>query len=310
MSETDDTDELLLIPPDLFAPNPDLHNLEPYYNVVDCLITQVNHLETRINLIESSSELSVSLISESPEMQSRKFSDEKTCSSSTQSTPQKPRTKFTMSSLPNSPDIEKLKKSPQKRILRSKKPEFSPMLGEIDSFLSNVKMIKRMNAVRNLENDFDLEGVNTKKLNMNQVNEMLREVELEDKKMERNVEKPCVKEKVWQAGDNVGSVPDYGYGARKTLYCEEKKRLDNSFERTDTDSSSESTQMTAFNKFSYKSKPNNTDDDFNLGLVSLAKLWKSNDLREVPEKFQQKLHEERLRRQVSFQVIVTCVDAT
>ncbi|XP_044261954.1 protein FAM184A-like isoform X2 [Tribolium madens] len=289
MSDTDDTDELLLIPPDFFTSNPALNpdSLGPYYRVVDGLITQVNHLENRLSFIESSSEFSLSLISDSPEMYSpsrfRKFMGEdggKT--TSTQSTPQKPRTKFTLNSLPNSPDIEHLKKT---ALNKAKKSECNPMLGEIDNFLSNVKFIKRLNTVRNLESDFNsVDGV-AKNLDMGQVNEMLREIELQEKN-----EKPCVKEKVWQTGDNVGAVPDYGLGMRNNMYTEGRKTFpggDSITERNESESS-DSTQATAFEKFKY---------DCNLGLVSLSKLWNSNDVRDLPSKFQQKLQEERLRRQ-------------
>ncbi|EFA00864.1 centrobin isoform X2 [Tribolium castaneum] len=283
MSDTDDTDELLLIPPDFFTSNPALNpdNLGPYYRVVDGLITQVNHLENRLSFIESSSEFSLSLISDSPEMYSpsrlRKFgADDGSKATSSQSTPQKPRTKFTMNSLPNSPDIEHLKKP---TLNKGKKSEYNPMLGEIDNFLSNVKFIKRLNTVRNLESDFNsMDGV-AKNLDMGQVNEMLKEIELEEAK-----EKPCVKDKLWQTGDNMGAVPDYGFGMRNNMYPEAKK--------TESDSS-DSTQATVFEKF----------NDCNLGLVSLSKLWNSNDTRGLPSKFQQKLQEERLRRQHCEQAI-------
>lgn len=44
MTDTDDTDELLLIPPDFFVLETDTEPAKdygPYYNVVDNLITQV-----------------------------------------------------------------------------------------------------------------------------------------------------------------------------------------------------------------------------------------------------------------------------
>lgn len=305
MSETDDTDELLLIPPDFFVTNPPPDTLGPYYNVVDSLISQVNHLENRINLIESSSEFSLSLISDSPEMNSpsRKYGEDKNYASSTQSTPQKPRTRFTLNSLPNSPDLERLK---TKTTLRSKKSDINPMLGEIDSFISNVKLIKRLNTVRNLESEFEV-SQNVKKLDINQVNEMLKEVEIEEKK--HDIEKPCVKEKIWQAGDNINSVPDYRYGMRNNMYLETKKSYslpETSIDKSESDLSSESTQTTAFEKFKYnKSKDKNYEtENYNLGMVSLAKLWNSQELQNIPSKFQQKLQEEKLRRQV-LEIITT-----
>lgn len=280
MSETDDTDELLLIPPDFFASNPALDpNFSPYYSVVDSLISQVSQLENRLNLIESSSEFSLSLISDSPEMQSP--SRRRKEGGSAQSTPQKPRTKFTLNSLPSSPDLEKLRASKGRR-------EINPMLGEIDSFLSNVKFIKRLNAVRNLENDFNCTEGAARNLDMGQVNEMLKEIELQEKN-----EKPCVKTKNWQAGDNIESVPDLGYGIREKIY-ETKKTFTaggSTTEKNDSDSS-ETTQETALENHNYKS------NNYSLGLVSLSNLWNSSDWRDLPNKFQQKLQEEKLRRQV------------
>ncbi|RZC34570.1 SMC N, IncA, CALCOCO1 and/or DUF3584 domain containing protein [Asbolus verrucosus] len=317
MSETDDTDELLIIPPDFFLNNPACYsdNLGPYYGVVDSLITQVNQLEDRINFIESSSEVSISLLSNSPEMQSpsrvRKFgsSDDlqgKIYSASTQNTPQKPRTKFTLNSLPNSPDVDRFRKTPPKPrggAPKSKKANVNPMLEEIDSFVSNVKLIKRLNAVRNLENDFS--NFENKNLDMHQLDEMLNEMDLQQKKMEKDKEKPIVKEKAWQAGDNVNTVPDYGYGMRKNMYRESQQTYtigDTSLEKNECDSSSESTQTTAFEKFKYK-EVNQNNSNYNLGLVSLSKLWNSSDARENPSKFQQQLQEERLRRQHCEQAI-------
>lgn len=54
MSETDDTDDLLLIPPDFFVQDFVLDFQEPYLRVFDSIITQVNKLEDRLDYMESS----------------------------------------------------------------------------------------------------------------------------------------------------------------------------------------------------------------------------------------------------------------
>lgn len=54
MSETDDTDDLLLIPPDFFVQDFELDIQQPYLSVFDSIITQVNKLESRLEHMESS----------------------------------------------------------------------------------------------------------------------------------------------------------------------------------------------------------------------------------------------------------------
>lgn len=54
MSETDDTDDLLLIPPDFFVQDFALDIEQPYLRVFDSIITQVNKLEDRLDYMESS----------------------------------------------------------------------------------------------------------------------------------------------------------------------------------------------------------------------------------------------------------------
>lgn len=59
MSETDDTDDLLLIPPDFFVQEAELDLQPPYIGVFDSIIKQVNKLEDRLDHIESASDLSL-----------------------------------------------------------------------------------------------------------------------------------------------------------------------------------------------------------------------------------------------------------
>lgn len=63
MSDTDDTDDLLLIPPDFFQIDTEIidhpiygeNSIGPYYEIVENLIDQVVNLEDRIYYIENSS---------------------------------------------------------------------------------------------------------------------------------------------------------------------------------------------------------------------------------------------------------------
>lgn len=192
MSDSDDTEELLLMTPHL-----ENHIVEashiPYYDIVDKLITQVSKLKTRITSIENSSDVSLGSITNSIDtflnMQSsdssntcrrcysfeslNQGSDHRKYSAppcySTQSTPQKPRSKLMLNSFPNSPkydeDLKLFKKpfrtAPRPKIEEGdtlvsnevqKQPlvEESNIIEEIDNFLSNVRPMKS-NVARNLD---------------------------------------------------------------------------------------------------------------------------------------------------------------
>ncbi|CAH1119258.1 unnamed protein product [Phaedon cochleariae] len=287
MSDTDDTDDLLLIPPDFFVLDSDYNHsaiIEPYYNIVDNLISKVNNLQNRITSIESSDSLlsnSVDFMDSPRKMHSsvngaRKYNsiDDLYTPSSTQSTPQKPPTKLRLNSLPASPNVDKfgsgksfqqssadLKtykiRSPQKNYeTQSTKPkskEDSPMLNEIDSFLSKVKTIQRLNAVRNLEFDLNACQENQRDLTENNIKEC--------------EEISAAKVNTWQSGDRKESVPDLHTGVRDILYqpgdsFTEQFRKEShlpdssiannsasSFDRYPlSDSSTDSTQVTAYKK--------------------------------------------------------------
>lgn len=194
MSETDDTDDLLLIPPDFFVLDSELEDsyaTAPYYEVVDTLISQVNSLENRINCIERSSESSIlsspliqsslnnieksKLMSESRNSDS--FCRENDICKSTQSTPQKPRTIFKLNSLPTTPstvDISprprrKLYNRSQVKVYRNSKEDLRninettsdknkiKILNDIDEFITNVKTLQKISAARNLKEQFENE---------------------------------------------------------------------------------------------------------------------------------------------------------
>lgn len=287
MSDTDDTDDLLLIPPDFFLIDSELEfgtSEVPYYSVFDSIITQVNLLERRLDHIQSASDLSSldhsfnsgSRISQS--MQNINDRHAHGGNESTQSTPQKPRSKFKLNSLPSSPN------TPRNSPRRSRVNLFSPktsdqtevkktsasdtrtakeLLGEIDNFISNVKTIQRINTARTLS-----EGgvVNT------------------SKPVDKLEDQDFKKQSVWACGDNANTVPDYGMGMVNNMYkpqlsaerlCEqvellpsgkgptvsEASFLTNSESNADTISlsSSDSTQMTAVHKAPATGSQSNTN---------------------------------------------------
>ncbi|XP_050294210.1 rho-associated protein kinase 1 isoform X3 [Anthonomus grandis grandis] len=258
MSETDDTDDLLLIPPDLFLvqsePEP------PYYRIVDSLITQVSNLQERIEGIESMSDVSLvgsyidlpfvetennlRMLRSKNSTPRRYYSqDDLYQPSSTQSTPQKMQERIQINSLPNTPSINRYSpkksnikfSSPQQNCQLSKKQsEEVEVLHEIDTFISNVKTIQR-NAVRNLQKDFGNIGSRkdptvsdrtTSQSCDKDVRETLAQLDRQSERLVENgepfrnelVEDRIEKVAAWQCGNNVNSVPDYGAGVRDLLY--------------------------------------------------------------------------------------------
>ncbi|CAH0553285.1 unnamed protein product [Brassicogethes aeneus] len=243
MSETDDTDDLLLIPPDFFTidTDPVNHNLSPFYGIIDNLVTKVINLQDRVHTIENNSD--ISLIGSSLDLTSKENSyrmadfrkynstDDLYYSHSTQSTPMKSPSKFRLNSLPASPNLNSF--SPKKAFSNRKSPrkrthytnDFNEgggeMLSEIDQFLTKVKTIQHYNAARNLEKEFSERNDN--KLNgnmqMDEVEEMLKEIDIQKKHIECRIkskeeeimakEIANTKQATWRCGDNESTVPDY-----------------------------------------------------------------------------------------------------
>ncbi|XP_018580065.1 synaptonemal complex protein 1 isoform X2 [Anoplophora glabripennis] len=288
MSDTDDTDDLLLIPPDFFVIDSDSGHsgVEPYYNIVDNLIQKVSNLQERIHNIETSS-LNTSLdfdITQNMQKSSgfRKYNsiDDLYVSESAQSTPQKAHTKFRLNSLPASPNIEKFSssksiratrdfKSSSPRSARRTSPDVTPVRdsqtsSEIDTFLSKVKTIQRINASRNLDREFGDVGI--PRTDKNEDMDRFRgDFDQHYKDKQRTEPEPVItKEKTWRQGDNKESVPDYGMGMRENLYKEHSRQskpkanfkkpptINDSWTSMDkypsSDSSSDSTQITAYMK--------------------------------------------------------------
>ncbi|KAF2900663.1 hypothetical protein ILUMI_05526 [Ignelater luminosus] len=307
MSDTDDTDDLLLIPPDFFVVHSNIEDQTnfygPYYNVVDSLITQVNKLESRINSIEASPDASymgssLDYFMDGNNYRTNLMSSARRFSSwediprlqdigSTQSTPQKPRTRVKLNSLPSTPSTDRYipDRFPVNRIAfkahheqkgkpyipslsnkeqhsyrssvssndnRQQQKAQTEMLSEIDNFISNVNTIKKFQAVRNLNPEFESSKLSDEKstvvrkpeINVNDVDNMLhamesqqREIEsrLKEKEHELNINRKLAeekaefyREKTWQQGDNKGSVPDRGMGMRDIMYNDQcRTTMDN-----------------------------------------------------------------------------------
>lgn len=242
MSETDDTDDLLLIPPDFFVIDSELDSEQtdlPYYKVFDSIISQVNKLEKRLEYIESSSDLSIGNSSLIQSFSDTTISDlmyksedrqyAQRTSDSVQSTPQKPRTKFKLNSLPSSPNTGRY--SPRSRInlfspknpsdkiqdlhIRqhtnrnnvTEKQKATAMLGEIGNFISNVKTIQRINTTKIIDGP---SASNAKRLGAGDVNRLIDKLDSQEKHTE--------KRSTWDCGDNINTVPDYDTGMRQTMY--------------------------------------------------------------------------------------------
>lgn len=252
MTDTDDTDDLLLIPPDFFTVKSDSEqsNIDPYYSVVDSLIDQVSNLQTRIKSIESSD----SFLTNSPNnsysqkarmqkhiKQFRKYnsSDDIYIPSSTQSTPQRPHSKFKMNSLPGTPYVDKFNHHRNVLELSSLSPSSirskhsashsvsrgdNSTINEVDTFLSKVKTIQRFKAVRNLENEFNFNEPN-QEITMDSPKKQQSEI-VRDKSKSQMPEAPVLKEQDAPCGNNKDSVPDYDLGIRNQLYkCQQENEL-------------------------------------------------------------------------------------
>ncbi|XP_019763262.2 girdin isoform X4 [Dendroctonus ponderosae] len=163
------------------------------------------------------------------------------------------------------------------------------VLQEIDTFISNVQAIKRNHAVRNLENTFSqMEASNTKMTTENGRKSSNQDEELQEtiRQLDRHSEKIAVEKRpkadglvqepigevnAWQCGDNINSVPEYGAGFRNQLYSQKEAKhpyskftltqpestttdltsTNTSLEKS-LDSSSDSTQLTAYHKLTRK----------------------------------------------------------
>lgn len=247
MTDTDDTDELLLIPPDFFVIESDTEPTRaygPYYNVVDNLITQVNKLGRRINHIETkskenslnSSSDQLAILMSGPTKKYLSFDDlpHHVPSTSAYSTPQKPRTRPKLHSLPSTPSSSTVHQKPPK------------ITDEIDNFVSNVKAVQQLQAARSLYSEFESHATtkhNVQQLDLNQVNVMLRSIESQQQQLEhrlarnedeiynnRAIDEEFTRQKTWCTGDNKSSVPDLNLGMRDVLYRNEHRNVQNNIE--------------------------------------------------------------------------------
>lgn len=204
MSDTDDTDVLLLIPPNFFLVPSDSE--ESYngnkYCVVDTLITQVHNLESRVTHIEHNSDISrygslssnstlIPLSEMSEDFRNRDYraTYDGYVPTSTKSTPQKPRNKLSLTSLPSTPSNSstRFRKPLQRSRLTVRgtqinhnqstdadestisvspnKVDNKKVLHEIDKFLTSVKTIQSSknpsNVQKTLHTSFNIDNQHT-----------------------------------------------------------------------------------------------------------------------------------------------------
>lgn len=162
---------------------------------------------------------------------------------SAQSTPQKPRTKFKLNSLPSSPTSDRFSpRRPKTNLFAPKSYSFkssqdldfgdsrnsrskSAILSEIDEFISNVKTIERLDKERSRLDADDLSKL------MNKL----------DRKNDATV-----KVSAWQCGDDANSIPDRGSGLKYILYKDrEAKESSETKKGTETAASKPKDQHTS-----------------------------------------------------------------
>ncbi|KAF5292738.1 hypothetical protein FQA39_LY13897 [Lamprigera yunnana] len=200
MSDTDDTDNLLLIPPDSFAIASDTE--EPYYTVVDSLITKVSNLEHRVNSLSSSpckSSLNSSLnctclkpnnfMSEVRKYNSLEDLPREIYKGNIYTSPSKSK-HIQIHSLPTTPNVQFSVQNGQNEGQKRQ----NQMLGDIDTFISNVKTIQKFQSARNLSSQFNnyiladqLKDDLSQRFNLKDVNEMLNKVESQQREMESKI---------------------------------------------------------------------------------------------------------------------------
>lgn len=268
MSDSDDTDILLLIPPDFFLiDSSDAESVGHGDNlagrtVVNDLISHVNELEDRIAQIEkkdtSLSKLNDSTSSMYSSPSSNLLRREMNPSSrhlgsdsSLNSSPSRRVTRY--NSLPPTPSSSyrsfgpssrtwgRNYSSPSKVVPKPnrnfsddgwentdrEKPKGNELLSEVDAFLDGLKR-DSVSSRANKDNDLvtgalppspkkkdTADGV--ARLQLDEVDRLLKEVEAEQKNIEARLgthDAPEVRKIVHKPGENVGSIPDLGFGVR------------------------------------------------------------------------------------------------
>ncbi|XP_014239189.1 intracellular protein transport protein USO1 isoform X2 [Cimex lectularius] len=199
MSDSDDTDILLLIPPKFFTvPSDQEFELEEKEKkeVVSSLVSQVNSLENRVNVIES----------------------------------------FTSSRCGSSFGEEGDKSDLELKSVRSRDKE--SFLKEIDVYLESVKTVRQSkeNSLKEAKHFLGMEdraidtlfqnGSPSKRLALPEVDKLLKEMEITQNEIENKLkareieygmdkEKQISPRKVYLNGENIGSVPDLNFGVRE-----------------------------------------------------------------------------------------------
>ncbi|XP_065169729.1 filamin A-interacting protein 1-like isoform X2 [Atheta coriaria] len=321
MSDTDDTDDLLLVPPDQYIANPETEVIQSlahgtYFKIVDSLISQVNRLHTRVHSIEQI-DLTSTSIDDTMDHHSNRYKSSDDIlrdgyyNSSTFSTPQKPRMRYRASS-----------QSPQKpkSCFTATKSNYSPRkLHEFNDYIHTTSNAIETN--KKLDANSDIVEVNGRIINLAEIENMLEEIEVQKKKNDlrlREQEEVMQKSQAWRMGDDVKTLPpscQMQNDNQVTENCNDFAKMtvttlgvttsgyggDKSSTLSSTTTTTDSTQLTA--RHVMPTRQNNGEfENFNhteeilksRRLLSLNELWGQN---EQVGSLTERLEEEKLRRQ-------------
>ncbi|XP_073991845.1 uncharacterized protein isoform X2 [Rhodnius prolixus] len=230
MSDTDDTDVLLLIPPNFFLINTDQEDSgsdierNTDRSIVSNLLSQVYNLETRVNHIETlaSNPCSASSLSD--------FDNHSVVVNNV--------SEFSGNNIVLHPDSTsetidseynfraEVKDNLEIDYINNKTKE--NLLGEIDSFIDNKYKVKTMDRFTTIDSLFQ-NGSPTKRLALPEVDKLLKEMEttqteIENKLRMREIEHGIIDKnkqqlevsprKMYTMGETVSSIPDRGFGIR------------------------------------------------------------------------------------------------
>lgn len=277
MSDTD-TDDLLLLPPDLYVNEQfdEVYAPVPYYSVVDDLITKIHRLEDRVGTMECN-ELDSARRYNSTDDLLRQNS----IINSAYSTPQKPRTKYGLPELSLSSPRKMpgdVRKSPKSKIRFENDQSLN--LKEVDQMLRHIQAQKSENECRLREKEDEYYS----RMNANRCNDSNRRTtssayssQNDDEEFECKVLK-SIDPKIEQNFKRltVSKLPSDTLGSEGT--------------------SSDNTQITA------KWNQNYMIPKEQQKLLSLKELWGENSENKY-QMFQEKLEEEKIKRQHCEQII-------
>lgn len=229
MSDTDDTDVLLLIPPNFFLVPTDQEESDidiesnTDRSIVGNLLSQVYNLENRVNHIETLTNNRCSTSLSDFDNQSMVLNNVSEYSANNIlvqpniSTVQALDTEYSLREPTNTLNIDHFNSSKDKKEL----------LGEVDQFIDSKFNVKTMDRFTTIDSLFQ-NGSPTKRLALPEVDKLLKEMEttqteIENKLRMREIEHGIIDKnkqleissrKMYTMGENIGSVPDRGFGVR------------------------------------------------------------------------------------------------